>query len=83
MKEKDIYHHMNLLKLENTILHGHCWMPEEKENEVMEVLQNLGKKYNNVSGAQLQKLDFPQKGKPPTYYKLNVFTAPFQVYSQK
>ena len=34
LKEKSIYYHMNLLRLENSIFHGKVWCPKASEEEV-------------------------------------------------
>lgn len=81
MKEKAIYETMNLSKQQASGYSIDCWIPTKKSEEVMETInmKNLDRNKNKeIMGGQIR----PYKGgeeKPPTYFKLNKFTAVFQL----
>jgi len=45
VKEKAIYHHMNMLSIQNHFFEGYCWYPEDKEQLVNNIINELTKKY--------------------------------------
>ena len=79
LKEKTIYHHLNKFKLEAAIYHGRCWCPNYKKDVIVQALNNLSSRKPNVASGQLNKIEHTQAIKaPPTHFRTNVFTAPFQ-----
>ena len=78
VKEKAVYHNLNMLELQNTVFHGACWCPEASEETVRQTLMGLSGRRAHVAGAQFQRTEPPTKKSPPTYIRTNEFTAPFQ-----
>jgi len=78
LKEKTIYHNLNMLKLQNTIYHGNCWCPLEFEAKVRSTLETLQKRKPYIAGAEFQTAQRPEDSTPPTFFRTNEFTAPFQ-----
>ena len=78
LKEKAIYHNLNMLKLQNTIYHGNCWCPIEGETNVKQALNNLSKRKPHVASTEFQYAERPGTTSPPTYFRTNDFTTPFQ-----
>jgi len=78
-KEKTTYHHLNMLKLQNTIYHGNCWCPTELVPVVQERINQLINERGNVGSCSLKKHSAPPlKEKPPTYFETNKVTWAFQ-----
>jgi len=78
-KEKVLYSNMNLLTPSNNIFTAFCWIPADFEDKVLSTLQNLKRKKSTVVGAEITRLrERPSHLEPPTFYRLNEFTAPFQ-----
>lgn len=78
LKEKTIYHNLNMLKLQNTIYHGNCWCPIEFESQIREALESIPKRKPHIAKPEFQFAEPPSKTPPPTFFKTNEFTAPFQ-----
>lgn len=78
LREKSIYNNLNRMKLKDNIFYGQLWIPREFEGQVKQTLATLSKK-QNFTVPDLQLKDYKQTGMmPPTYFKTNEFTAPFQ-----
>jgi V-type H+-transporting ATPase subunit a len=82
LKEKAIYHHLNMFRLRSRIFTGECWCPVSMEEMIRDQLHELETTYANLPPGQLKPYDgpdkFPRDAKPPTFFRLNDFTAPFQ-----
>lgn len=78
LKEKGIYSHMNLLSLKNSSYTGYCWIPLDNEESVVRSLEELKRRKPNIIGAQIKEQKRPTYLEPPTYFRTNDFTAPFQ-----
>jgi V-type H+-transporting ATPase subunit a len=82
LKEKTIYHHLNMFRLKSRIFTGECWCPVSMEDRVRGKLKQLELAYVNLPSGQLKPYEgpgsWPKGSKPPTYFRLNEFTAPFQ-----
>ena len=78
LKEKTIYHNMNLLKAQNTIYSGYCWLPRDSEENVNRGLQELMRRKPNIFGCQISEQKRPKHSDPPTHFRTNDFTMPFQ-----
>lgn len=78
LREKAIYHNLNMLKLQNTIYHGNCWCPLDAESLVKTELENLPKNKPHVAKPEFQFAEPPKDSHPPTHFRTNDFTAPFQ-----
>ncbi|EAR98594.1 V-ATPase A subunit 9-2 isotype of the V0 sector (macronuclear) [Tetrahymena thermophila SB210] len=78
-KEKTIQHNLNyLVQSSQTFCKGLIWVPEEDEGIVQRRVEQLTqKKSNSVQVAQLYKLS-NYTIDPPTKFKSNDFTIPFQ-----
>lgn len=78
LKEKSIYHNLNMFQLKNQIFYGNCWLTLSDEPYVTQALSELGR--TGVSTGQLRKVEgvLPPGSVPPTYFKLNAFTWAFQ-----
>jgi V-type H+-transporting ATPase subunit a len=70
LKEKTIYHNLNMFTLKGNMFYGNCWCPKADEQKILQAL----------SSGYLKEVEggFPPNQKPPTYFKLNDFTTPFQ-----
>ena len=80
LKEKAIYHHLNMFQLRNHIFYGNCWCPKKQAAEVTAVLNELTRRAPNLASGQLRKVEgsAPAHLTTPTYFKLNEFTRSFQ-----
>lgn len=78
LKEKTIYHNMNLLKLQSNIYSGFCWLPRDSEEGVNRSLQELMRRKPNIVGCQITEQKRPKHADPPTHFRTNDFTTPFQ-----
>jgi len=77
LKEKTIYHTLNMLKVQGTIFHGNCWCPVDTAEQVKNTIHELMKKKPDIAGCEfVQVKDYPKK--PPTRFRTNEFTMPFQ-----
>lgn len=70
LKEKSIYYNLNMFTLKGDMFFGNCWCPKQDEPRILKAL----------SAGYLKKVKggFPPNQTPPTYFRLNDFTAPFQ-----
>ena len=70
LKEKSIYHNLNMFTLKGNMYYGNCWCPKADEQRILHAL----------SSGYLKEVEggFPPNQHPPTYFKLNEFTTPFQ-----
>jgi V-type H+-transporting ATPase subunit a len=76
IKEKALYESLNKLKMGDRLLVGLFWCPSSQTKFVSEEIQRI-KENRNISGPQMWK----REGHgiiPPTYFKTNEFTEPFQ-----
>ncbi|EGR27623.1 v-type ATPase 116kda subunit family protein, putative [Ichthyophthirius multifiliis] len=78
LKEKQIYQTLNLLKVQNTYYHGNCWLPKKQEELIIQALQTIGAKNQNLPNGQLQEIH-QNNLIPPTYFQINEFTHIFQL----
>ena len=71
LKEKTIYHNLNMFTLRGNMFYGNCWCPKSDEARILHAL----------SEGFLKEVDggFPANQTPPTYFRLNDFTTPFQM----
>ena len=71
-----------MFQMKNRVFYGECWCPADLEDNVRKVLGNLEKDYPNLPAGQLRHFEgtstHPDKQTPPTYFRLNDFTRPFQ-----
>ena len=74
LKEMQIYSVINMMKMEKAIYYIQCWIPQDKEEEVIRVLQKVNK---DSVGGQIRESKVDSM--PPTYFKLNEFTSMFQL----
>ncbi|KAK7849792.1 v-type proton atpase subunit a3 [Quercus suber] len=77
-KEKSIYHTLNMLSLDVTrkCLVAEGWSPVFATKLIQEALQRASFDSNSQVGAIFQVLQ--TKELPPTYFRTNKFTSPFQ-----
>ena len=67
-----------MLRLEQNILRGFFWCPKDRDVEVIQCLQAFAIK-NNVAAGQIHEEAPPRGFSPPTHFRTNSFTQPFQV----
>ena len=79
IQEKLIFINLNKCKLIGDFLDGEVWIPEEKYSLVQETLLKITQKDPNKLTAVLNDIIDNNKSNPPTYFKLNDFSAPFQM----
>ena len=72
---------MNLYKciLRGNFFDGEFWIPEDKYTLVQNTLLKISNNNQNKLTAVLDDILDNNSIKPPTYFKLNDFTAPFQM----
>lgn len=76
IKEKALYENLNKLKMGNRLLIGLFWCPDSQTKFISEEIQRI-KQDRNINGPQMWK----REGHgivPPSYFKTNEFTEPFQ-----
>ena len=69
-KEKAIYSAMNLMRPGSNTYIGYFWSPMEHENTTRQILS----RFPTTDWQRFENHTI----KPPTYIKVNEFTAPFQ-----
>ncbi|KAL6524733.1 V-type proton ATPase subunit a2 [Orobanche minor] len=79
-KEKCIYHILNMLSIDVTkkCLVGEGWCPAFATNQIQNVLNRATFDSNSQVGAIFQVLQ--TKDLPPTYFRTNKYTSPFQEF---
>lgn len=89
LQQRFIFINLNKCKMIGNFIDGEVWIPEDKINEVEEEVLKIGKddpnkltaiftKFENEDFERdIESLDYDSK--PPTYFKLNDFTFPFQL----
>ena len=77
LQERLLFINLNKCKLMGNFLDGEVWIPEEKLLLVQNAILKLIQKEPSKLTAVLDDLD--NNMKPPTYFKLNDFTSPFQM----
>ena len=79
-QQKLVFQNLNKCKLRGNFIDGEVWIPEEKftdvQNTLLKITDNDPSKLTAVFTDFEEGTDF---AKPPTYFKLNDFTAPFQM----
>ncbi|KAF5443885.1 hypothetical protein F2P56_036407 [Juglans regia] len=77
-KEKSVYHTLNMLSLDVTkkCLVGEGWSPIFATKQIQHALERAAFDSNSQVGAIFQVLQ--TKELPPTYFRTNKFTSPFQ-----
>lgn len=76
IKEKALYENLNKLKMGDRLLVGLFWCPTSQTRYISDEIQRI-KENRNISGPQMWK----REGHgivPPSYFKTNEFTEPFQ-----
>lgn len=80
LEQKLIFTNLNKCKLRGNFIDGEVWIPQEKFQEVQNQLLKITESDNSKLTAILTDFDAEtDKAQPPTYFKLNDFTAPFQM----
>ncbi|WOL16764.1 V-type proton ATPase subunit a3 [Canna indica] len=77
-REKSIYHTLNMLSLDVTkkCLVAEAWSPVFASSQIQDALQRAAYDSNSQVGSIFQVLH--TKESPPTYFRTNKFTSPFQ-----
>jgi V-type H+-transporting ATPase subunit a len=75
-KEKLLYSNLNMLKSGNKLLVGLFWLPDSNREDLHKKISDI-REDRNISGPQIWKRE-NHKINPPTYFRLNEFTASFQ-----
>ncbi|EGR31162.1 v-type ATPase 116kda subunit family protein, putative [Ichthyophthirius multifiliis] len=78
LKEKLLYHNFNLLTQKYTIFSGYFWCPKQQDSVIYNALEQLRIRKPNIAGGQVQEVKIPEDLGPPTHFRTNDFTAPFQ-----
>lgn len=78
LQEKLIFTNLNKCKLRDNFLDGEVWIPQEKYQLIKEALLNITKKNPSKLTAILNDIREIKKINPPTFFKLNDFSSPFQ-----
>ena len=78
LKEKSIYHNLNMFKAQSALLHGRCWCPADRERDVNKKILELKQKKPYLSACDFKNIGLPEEAKPPTLFRTNGFTLVFQ-----
>ena len=88
IQEKMIYENLNKCKKQNDFLDGEIWIPNNKYDLLNTTLNKIS--INNENNNSCILMDFIENDddlnfykKPPTYFKLNDFSKPFQLMIYK
>mmetsp|Transcript_20061 Transcript_20061/g.17156 ORF Transcript_20061/g.17156 Transcript_20061/m.17156 type:complete len:82 (+) Transcript_20061:964-1209(+) len=54
LKEKAIYHNLNMLKLSGNIYHGNFWAPIELKPQIQDKIREL-KTVKNIAGCEIEE----------------------------
>ena len=79
LQEKLLFINLNKCKLIENFLYGEVWIPQDKYSLVQNTLLKITKNNPNKLTAILDDIIDSSTTIPPTYYKLNDFTSPFQM----
>lgn len=77
-KEEGIYNTMNQFKAKKEVFYSQCWIPINEEPKVRALLDNSSSTTGSKLG-ELMSIQLPETP-PPTAFKLNEFTWPFQEF---
>ena len=78
-QEKLIYENLNKCILQNDYLDGEIWIPLNKLKQIESILNNKININNLIlNDFIVNETDNKYNNKPPTYFKLNDFSKPFQ-----
>ena len=78
LQEKLLFINLNKCKLRGNFLDGEVWIPKDKYSMIQNTLLKITKKDPNKLTAVLDDIIDYNTIYPPTYFKLNDFTTPFQ-----
>ena len=78
LQEKLLFTNLNKCKLRGNFIDGEVWIPEEKYQLVQDSLLKITSKDPNKLTAVLSDFEDGDHSNPPTYFKINDFTYPFQ-----
>ncbi|CAG9331985.1 unnamed protein product [Blepharisma stoltei] len=74
LKEKEIFKTLNMFDTSNTLWQGNCWCPKSKIDYIRVIINEYGE-----GRADLKEVfEIPRYLTPPSFFKLNDFTAPIQ-----
>ena len=73
--EKSVYTIMNYFSISEMTMKTNCWFPTEEENEIKETLSSFTS-LENANAFLI--IDDTRNDIPPTYFKTNDLTKPFQ-----
>lgn len=76
VKEIALYKALNTLRASDSMLIGLFWAPTSEVNNIFSKINDI-KEDRNIIGPQMWKRE-NHRILPPTYFKLNEFTEPFQ-----
>ena len=79
LQEKLLFINLNKCKLIGNFLDGEVWIPQEKLTKVQNALLNITKKDPSKLTGVLDDFIDDKNINPPTYFKLNDFSYPFQM----
>lgn len=75
-KMKAIYHVLNMFKFDQKSMIAECWIPNSEIPRIRDILDRETKKIDNNFQTILNSV--PTKQSPPTFHRVNKFTAGFQ-----
>ena len=81
LKDKAIYHYLNMFADKGSVLYGECWCPISLEGDVRKIMASMETAYPNLPKGELKNHsgpeEFPHDAIPPSYFNLNEFTSSF------
>lgn len=78
LKEKALYHNLNMLQPQAALVRGNCWCPMDRVQEVIGTLGELRRRKGDMAGCEFKQVPIPKGISPPTHFKTNDFTFVFQ-----
>jgi len=78
LKEKTLYHNLNMLRPQNVLNIGNCWCPLDKVGDVQNAIQRLSRRKGDIGSCEFREIRIPEGVSPPTHFKTNSVTFVFQ-----
>mmetsp|Transcript_9434 Transcript_9434/g.28487 ORF Transcript_9434/g.28487 Transcript_9434/m.28487 type:complete len:845 (-) Transcript_9434:1242-3776(-) len=78
MREKAIYHSLNLVKTDKKLYRASGWVPTCELDSVRSAVEKGKKRSNSQVQSLMETQEVPQSVHPPTCFKTNRFTKVFQ-----
>uniref|UniRef100_A0A7S3E923 V-type proton ATPase subunit a n=2 Tax=Rhodosorus marinus TaxID=101924 RepID=A0A7S3E923_9RHOD len=78
MREKSIYHSLNMVKTEQKVFVATGWVPTIAIDSVRTAAEKGKKRSHSQAQTMIETQHVPASAEPPTYFRTNRFTSVFQ-----